>query len=106
MVYKVFVCMLMLPTMWLIAAGDASAGDGGKLFARECASCHRQGGEAAPVSPADKAEVVWGKYFKRDRHPIKLSTLSSSNELAAILKYLQRHAADSDSPEAAAIPKG
>ena len=103
---KIVLCILMLTCLWWITADNAPAIDGGELFIRECGSCHQQGGKVKPVNPADKAEVVWGKYFKRDRHPVKLSTISTSDELTSILEYLQRHAADSDSPEAAAIPKG
>ncbi len=103
---KVFVCILMLTALWWIAADVTPAADGGDLFIRDCGSCHQKGSKIKPVSPADKAEVVWAKYFKRDRHPVKLSTISSSDDLASILKYLQLHAADSDYPEAAAIPKG
>jgi mono/diheme cytochrome c family protein len=103
---KVFVCLLMLICLWWITVDVSLAADGGEIFIRECGSCHQQGGKVKPVNPADKAEVVWAKYFKRDRHPVKLSTISTSDELKSILEYLQRHAADSDSPKAAAIPKG
>ena len=103
---KAFVYILMLTCTWLITADVAPAADGGKLFIRECGTCHQVGGKVKPVNPADKAEVVWAKYFKRDRHPVKLSTIATGDELTSILEYLQQHAADSDSPEAAAIPKG
>ncbi len=73
------------------------------LFLEKCGSCHRDGAEAPPVNPADKAGVVWAKYFKRDRHPGDLSV--SADEMADILKFLQNHAADSDHPVAAVIPK-
>ncbi len=103
---QVFVYMLMLVCLWWVPTDVVQAAEGSELFAKRCGSCHYSDGKADPISPADKAEVVWGKYFKRDRHPGKLSTISSSEELTSILEYLQRHAADSDVPLAAAIPKG
>ncbi len=75
------------------------------IFLEKCGSCHKHGAEAPPVNPADKAGVVWAKYFKRDRHPGDLHTSISKDELADILKFLQNHAADSDHPVAAVIPK-
>ncbi len=58
-----------------------------------------------PVNPADKAGLVWIKYFKRQRHPIDLKETISNAEMRSILQYLQNHAADSERPVAAAIPK-
>ncbi|MEN8189383.1 MAG: cytochrome c [Thermodesulfobacteriota bacterium] len=106
MYWKPFICLCMLTCLLWATAAIAPAGEGGKLFIQKCGSCHQQGGKVKPVNPADKAEVVWQKYFKRDRHPVKLSTIGSDDELAHILEYLQQHAADSDFPEAAAIPRG
>jgi cytochrome c5 len=74
-------------------------------FVRKCGSCHQKGGEAAPVNPADKAGLVWKKYFKRGRHPVDLSEKINDTEMSSILMYLQEHAADSAHPVAAAIPK-
>ncbi|MEN8198710.1 MAG: hypothetical protein ABFR63_01425 [Thermodesulfobacteriota bacterium] len=102
---KVVVCIIMLTSLW-ITTDLALAADGSDLFVRKCGSCHQPQGKAKVVNPADKADVVWKKYFKRDRHPVKLSTIGSEDELAHILNYLRQHAADSDSPEAAAIPRG
>ena len=90
--------MVLSSTIVLAASGQA-------LFIDKCASCHRNGGEAAPVNPADKAGIVWDKYFKRGRHPVALETKMSEAELEAVKEYLMKHAADSDQPEAAVIPK-
>lgn len=77
--------------------------DSSSLFISKCGSCHKSGGQAAAVNPADKAGVVWGKYFKRGRHPVDLGI--SDGDLAAIIQYLKDHAADSDQPAMAVIPK-
>lgn len=84
---------------------SAFADDATTVFVQKCGGCHQKGGKAAPVNPADKAGIVWGKYFKRGRHPEDLSTLVSDNDMIIILEFLQDHAADSDHPVAAAIPK-
>ncbi len=83
----------------------AWAGGDEAIFVQKCGSCHTKGGDASPVNPADKAGVVWKKYFKRGRHPGDLSTSINEGEMSSILGYLQEHAADSDHPVAAAIPK-
>jgi mono/diheme cytochrome c family protein len=88
-----------------ILAPSAMAGDGSTTFLTKCGSCHVKGGQAAPVNPADKASVVWGKYFKRGRHPVDFSSTISSDDLTAVVDYLKAHAADSDQPAVAVIPK-
>ena len=87
-----------------LSAGSASA-DGGTLFRQKCGACHKIQGEAAPVNPADKAGVVWVRYFQRGRHKIDFSGTINNMELESIISYLQEFAADSDKPETAAIPK-
>jgi mono/diheme cytochrome c family protein len=74
-------------------------------FVNNCGKCHQVGGTAPPVNPADKAGIVWIKYFKRQRHPVDLSGIISKEDMQSILQYLQKHAADSERPVAAAIPK-
>ncbi len=88
-----------------ILAPSAMADDGSSVFLAKCGSCHVKGGQATPVNPADKASVVWGKYFKRGRHPVDFSATVSGDDLAAIVEYLKDHAADSDQPAVAVIPK-
>ena len=88
-----------------ILAPSAMAGDGQSTFLGKCGACHVKGGQAAPVNPADKASVVWGKYFKRGRHPVDFSATISGDDVAAIVGYLKAHAADSDQPAVAVIPK-
>lgn len=83
----------------------AHASDEGLLFVQKCGSCHQKGAQAKPINPADKAGLVWKKYFNRNRHPIDLSQLITNKEMSSILFYLEEHAADSDLPIAAAIPK-
>ena len=89
----------------LILTVTAMAADGGAAFVNKCGACHVKGGAALPVNPADKAAVVWGKYFKRGRHRVDFSQNISVSDLETIVTYLKKHAADSDQPEAAAIPK-
>ena len=92
------ICLIILINNTISFAG------GKELFLKNCGSCHKTGGKAPPVNPADKAGIVWKKYFKRKRHPVDISNISS-NEMSGILTYLQNHAADSDQPEAAVIPR-
>lgn len=87
---------LMLPAIALAASGDA-------LFLQSCGACHKKGGKAAIVNPADKAGTVWDKYFARGRHPVDMGM--SDADLQTVVKYLVSHAADSDQPAAAVIPK-
>ena len=87
-----------------LSVGGAWAG-GKELFVSKCGACHQKGGTAAPVNPADKASTVWQKYFKRGRHPGDLSATISQAELDEIVQFLSSHAADSDQPAAAVIPK-
>ena len=82
----------------------AWAASGAALFVQKCGVCHTRGGQASPVNPADKAGLVWEKYFKRGRHPVEFAQTSEA-ELEAVIDYLKEHAADSDQPVAAAIPK-
>jgi hypothetical protein len=88
----------------LLAAGNATASNL-DAFLDKCGGCHKKGAEAAPVNPADKAGLVWKKYFKRSRHPVDLSATMNSEEQEKVLAFLENHAADSDHPVAAIIPK-
>ena len=97
-------CIALLSCMVLLVPPAAMAG-GGELFVAKCGACHKKGGQAAPVNPADKAGKGWEKYFKRGRHPVDLAGKVNPKELDEIVAYLVDHAADSDQPEAAAIPK-
>ena len=97
MLATVTCCVLVLSTVSLAAGGAA-------LFLQKCGGCHRKGGQAAPVNPADKASIVWDKYFARGRHPVDLAQTMSDRELQSVIQYLKEHAADSDQPAAAVIP--
>ena len=97
MVMAAWCAAMMLP-----AAGLAA--DGAALFLQKCGGCHRKGGQAVPVNPADKASVVWDKYFARGRHPVDLAQTLNDQELQSVIQYLKEHAADSDQPAAAVIP--
>ncbi len=75
------------------------------IFVSKCGQCHHKDGQAKPVNPADKAGIVWVKYFKRQRHPVNLDQQVTESEMLDILAYLKKHAADSEQPFAAAIPQ-
>lgn len=96
-----FSCVMV----YVVMLTPAFAADSSAVFVQKCGVCHTKGGEVAPVNPADKAGVVWDKYFKRGRHPVDLASQINDGEMTQILGFLQDHAADSDQPVAAAIPK-
>ncbi len=110
-IFKIFagnVCLivwLILVTAGFVCIPDADGADGKAAFTRACGQCHHAGGQAAVVNPADKAAIVWDKYFKRQRHPAILSQLISETEMMEIMTYLRNHAADSEQPVSAAIPQ-
>jgi len=98
---------LILPSTLLfvpVCNRSASAADQ-TIFINKCGQCHRKNGPAHPINPADKAGLVWIKYFQRQRHPVAFQELLTETEKENILDYLQEHAADSERPVAAAIPK-
>ena len=84
---------------------SAMAEDGADMFLQKCGSCHVKGGQAAPVNPADKASIVWDKFFKRGRHKVDITQVVSIDELQSVVQYLKDHAADSDQPAVAVIPR-
>ncbi len=98
-------CLLLVIVVFMATRNSFAETQEEKLFIQKCAVCHKKGGKAPPVNPADKAAIVWEKYFKRHRHPIDLSKKISSSEMKIIIEYLKSHAADSDQPLEAVIPK-
>jgi mono/diheme cytochrome c family protein len=101
MKWRIVCCMALSAAIWTATAHA----DGGDIFRQKCGSCHQKGGQAPPVNPADKAAVVWEKFFDRNRHPVDLSATLAEADLKSVVEYLQKFAADSDRPETAAIPK-
>ncbi len=93
---------LMAAGLLGLSVSNVSAG-GDDLFIQKCGNCHKSGGQAASINPADKAGRVWQKYFKRGRHPVDIGI--SATDTSTIIRYLVSHAADSDQPAAAVIPK-
>jgi|GEM_PF-1378696 len=106
---KKFMCTAATACFFLLLSSTVVASDLDMsdldIFLERCGSCHKKGGGAEPVNPADKAGVVWAKYFKRDRHPGDLNGTINAYEMNQIIVFLQNHAADSDHPVAAIIPK-
>ena len=99
---KGLVYLLAVAGLLGLSVNSVMAG-GDTLFLQKCGACHKSGGQAPSVNPADKAGIVWQKYFKRGRHPV--ATGISDSDTQTIIKYLVAHAADSDQPAAAVIPK-
>ena len=97
--------LLGLSLALFLTPSVSMASDGASLFVHKCGNCHKRGGAAAVVNPADKAGVVWEKYFNRGRHPENLAATINDGELQTVIQYLKSHAADSDQPAAAVIPK-
>jgi hypothetical protein len=91
--------------MFFVSVSSVYAKDNSLIFVEKCGACHKRGSEVAPINPADKAGLVWVKYFQRKRHPVGLESSISKEEMALILDYLKEHGADSEVPVAAAIPK-
>ncbi len=102
---KLKLLITLILVLKIISTNGVTLADDKDIFLNKCGSCHRKNGKAPPINPADKAALVWKRYFKRKRHPIDLSKYMTAEELQQIIKYLQDHAADSDKPEAAVIPK-
>jgi cytochrome c551/c552 len=100
-VRNAFSCVVLSVAMFT----PAFAADSTAVFVQKCGVCHKKGADATPVNPADKAGVVWAKYFERGRHPVDLASQINDGDMELILGFLQDHAADSDQPVAAAIPK-
>ena len=103
MIKKIILCVFL----FIFISTSIFAANGKQLFIKNCLNCHRNGGKAAPVNPADKAGRVWKRYFKRGRHADNDKLISSIGEenFKKILQYLINNAADSDHPEEAVIPK-
>ena len=97
--------LLSATALCLLTSNVSLAADGAALFVQKCGGCHKRGGQTTAVNPADKAGVVWKKYFDRGRHPVALAQSLNDSELGAVIQYLQDHAADSDQPATAVIPK-
>lgn len=87
----------------ICCAATIAVADSQGMFLDKCGSCHKKAGEAAVVNPADKAGRVWEKYFARGRHPVDIGI--SDGDLETIVAFLSKHAADSDQPATAVIPK-
>ncbi len=98
-IYTAVTACFFLPKSSMVVASDLD------IFLERCGSCHKKGGGAEPVNPAAKAGVVWAKYFKRDRHPGDLNGTINADEMNQIVVFLQNHAAGSEHPVAAIIPK-
>jgi hypothetical protein len=91
--------------LFMVGLSPVNAADHSQIFVEKCGACHKRGSKVAPINPADKAGLVWVKYFQRKRHPVRLESTMSKKDMAVILEYLKEHSADSEVPVAAAIPK-
>ncbi|MEZ0328406.1 MAG: hypothetical protein ABWK15_02360 [Dissulfuribacterales bacterium] len=94
----------LMASAFLMAGMDVMAAGDQDLFLSKCGSCHKKDGSAAVINPGEKAGAVWKKYFERSRHPVDISNISPQ-DMAKIVDFLVSHAADSEQPAAAIIPK-
>ncbi len=94
----------LMASAFLMGSMDVMAADDQNLFLSKCGSCHKKDGQAAVISPGEKAGAVWKKYFERARHPVDISNIAPQ-DMAKIIDFLVSHAADNEQPAAAIIPK-
>lgn len=94
----------LMASVFLITGINAIAAGDQELFIAKCGACHKKDGPAGVISPGEKAGAVWKKYFERARHPVDISNISQA-DMQKIVDFLVSHAADSEQPAAAIIPK-
>lgn len=98
--------VVFMLVFWAVTSAPPAYGaNAQKVFVEKCMVCHKTGGKAQPVNPSSKAAMVWAKYFSRGRHQVDLSKELNTEETKAVLQYLMRHAADSEQPLTAVLPK-
>lgn len=100
---KVIACLALC----IFAASAAFAVDGGNpkkgkyLYKKSCKACHVEGAEGGALTPLNKTQAQWDRFFEKDKHSAKASAWSdlSEQDLLDIQQFLFDHAADSDQPE-------
>ena len=98
--------LFMLALLWAgVLVAPAHGAEAQQIFEEKCATCHREGGKSDPVDPSSKAGMVWVRYFKRGEPRKHLYDQVPPEEARKVIRYLVKHAADSDQPLTAVIPK-
>ena len=71
------------------------------LYKKNCKVCHVDGAEGGKLTPMDKTQSQWERFFERDKHKDHPDAWAnfSEGDLKDIHQYLYDHAADSDQPE-------
>lgn len=102
--FKFFVLIFAFVFFFAFFAGK-KATSGKELFKETCRSCHIEGGKAKAISPSDKIQSQWERFFKEEfervhkdlKEPVMEKI--TKEEMDAIKKYVIEHAADTEKPE-------
>jgi cytochrome c553 len=101
--FLVFCCIISFLACGLIMAEGKGNDKKGKFyFKKTCKTCHAKDGEGGEVTPMDKTQSQWERYFVKDEHKDGAESLESvapADQLVHIQTFLVNHAADSDQPE-------
>ncbi len=71
------------------------------LYKKSCKVCHSAGDEGGEVTPMNKTQAQWDRFFSRDKHRNKPEVLEniSEQDLLDINQFLHDHAVDSPQPQ-------
>jgi len=95
-----FLLVLFAATL-AIGAEGGNPKKGKHLFKKSCKSCHSEGGSAVNLTPLDKSQAQWDRFFEKDRHQKNPEAVKglSEQDMKDIQQFLFDHAADSPQPE-------
>lgn len=102
--FKFFVLLFGFAFFFTFFAGKKAL-SGKELFKETCRSCHIDGGKAKPVSPSDKIQIQWERFFKEEFEKVHSGLKDpvlekiTKEDLEKIKKYTIEHAADTEKPE-------
>ncbi len=88
-----------------LCATSALAAEGGNpkkgkyLFKKSCKTCHVEDAEGGEVTPLNRTQAQWDRFFERNKHNADAWNKFSEGDLKDIKQFLFDHAADSDQPE-------
>ncbi len=81
---------------------DAANPKKGKyLWKKNCKACHEDGQEGGVLSPSNKTQKQWDRFFEKDQSDTIMQKCKkySGSDLHDIQHYMYDHAMDSDQPE-------
>ena len=89
----------------LFFLSQVKASGGREIFLSKCGACHQKDGDAQAFAPTKYASTQWKRFFDRNKHSRRkdISSFFNDEELDAVEKYLIKHAADSEQPEAVGL---